>query len=53
MNNYSIGIIVVLIGMYGIRLVLSIMNYRHRTAAIPEKCVTHLYKSPLSKMAQL
>jgi STE24 endopeptidase len=42
MNNYSIGIIAILIGMYGIRLVLSIMNYRYRTSAIPEN-VSHIY----------
>lgn len=42
MNNYSIGIIAILIGMFGIRLVLSIMNYRYRTSAIPEN-VSHIY----------
>jgi STE24 endopeptidase len=42
MNNHSIGVIAILIGMYLIRLLLSILNYRHRTAAIPEN-VAHIY----------
>ena len=42
MNMYSLGIIAILLGMYGVRLVLSIMNYNHRTSPIPEN-VSHIY----------
>jgi STE24 endopeptidase len=42
MNVYAIIVIGILVAMYALRLILSILNYRHRTQPVP-KNVAHIY----------